>query len=124
MSGELSITHSPCRWVRPSGAAWQTPFKAINLLLAAFFILSLSFLPPRVDNGDSLRTIVATAAAAAGVRLGPAGRSVGLVAARHPLGLQKIICEEDKPTDWTRWVRIEISDCSSIAGHKLSTVPW
>ena len=53
----------PCRSVDTSQAAQQTPFKAINLLLAAFFILSLSFLPPRVDNGDSLRTIVATASA-------------------------------------------------------------
>ena len=57
--------------VDPSRRLQQTPFKAINLLLAAFFSLSLSFLLPRVDNGDSLRAIVATAA---GVRLGPAGR--------------------------------------------------
>ena len=37
---------------------------------------------------------------AAGVRLGPAG-----MVARHPLGLQKIICETDycnQQTDWTR----------------------
>ena len=83
---------SPCRYV----AAQQTPFKAINLLLAAFFILSLSFLLPRVDNGDSLRTIVATAAeaeaaaaaaaaTAAGVRLGPADRHDG----ETPFGASK-----------------------------------
>ena len=83
----------PCRPVDTSQAAQQTPFKAINLLLAAFFILSLSFLLPRVDNGDSLRAIVATAAAAAaGVRLGPAGRhgcSGGSGGGETPFGASK-----------------------------------